>query len=223
MAKYPYSKNAGFALKIILVWHWPVRLMHWSMVAAFSLAMWNRDSELERMTHVHAGYAMAAILAARIIYGFAARDLAAFRRFPPSLIKGTKYAIALVRGNARNYLGHNPAGALAIYGMLCVGVASVCTGYWAFEYDEDWAKEWHHHLTYAWFWLVCLHLFGVLMGSLAHKEFLVKAMITGCKTRRSINEPFSLQAVGVTLLIILIHILNFINLLFGGKGFITRK
>jgi len=197
--------------------------MHWSMVAAFTLAMWNRNSELERMTHVYAGYVIAAILATRIIYGFVANDLAAFRRFPPAPIKGTKYAIALVRGNARNYLGHNPAGALAIYGMLGLGALTVASGYWAFEYDEDWAKTWHHYLAYSWFWLVCLHLFGVLMGSLAHKEFLVKAMITGCKTRRSIHEPFSLQAAGMTLLIIFLRILNFLIVIFGGKGFIGKK
>ena len=197
--------------------------MHWSMVAAFIVAMWTRDSELERMIHVYAGYAMGAILVTRIIYGFVAHDLAAFRRFPPSLIKGLKYAIALVRGNARNYLGHNPAGALAIYGMLCLGLAVVGSGYLAFQYDNDLAKDWHHHLSYAWFWLICLHLFGVVMGSLAHKEFLVTAMITGCKTRRSIHEPFSLQAAGITLLIMFLHVLNFVTLLFGGKGFISRK
>lgn len=210
-------------MKIILVWRWPVRLMHWSMVAAFCLAMWNRNSELERMTHVYAGYVIAAVLFTRIVYGFVARDLAAFRRFPPSPIKGMKYALDLIRGQAKNHLGHNPAGALAIYGMLGLGVLAVGTGYWAFEYDEDWAKTWHHHLTYTWFWLVCLHLFGVLMGSLAHREFLVKAMITGCKTRRCIREPFSLQAVGMTLLILTLRALNLVTLLFGGKGFIRRK
>jgi cytochrome b len=197
--------------------------MHWSMVAAFSVAMWTRHSELERMIHVYAGYAMATILAVRIVYGLAARDLAAFRRFPPSLIKGSKYLIALILGKARNHLGHNPAGALAIYGMLCLGMASVGTGYWAFEYDADLAKDWHHHLTYVWFWLVCLHVLGVLLASLAHKEFLVMAMITGYKTRRSIHQPFTLQAAGVTLLIILLYVLNFLVLLVGGKGFITRK
>jgi len=210
-------------LKIILVWRWPVRLMHWSMVAAFTVAMWNRDSELQRMTHVYAGYVMASMLTARIVYGFVANDLAAFRRFPPSLVKGIKYAIALVMGRARNYLGHNPAGALAIYGMLLLGFAVVGTGYSAFQYDWDLAKEWHHHFAYAWFWLICLHLFGVVMGSLAHKEFLVTAMITGCKTRRSIHQPFSLQAAAITLLIIFLHLLNFITRLFGGKSFISHK
>jgi len=210
-------------LKIIEVWRWPVRLMHWSMVTAFVVAMWTRNSELDRLIHVYAGYVIATMLISRILYGFLARDLAAFRRFPPAPIKGIKYAYDLIRGNARNYLGHNPAGALAIYGMLGIGVVTVTSGYMAFEYDLDQAKAVHHLAAYTWFWLVCVHLFGVLMGSLAHKEFLVMAMITGCKKRRSINETFSFQAAFVTLLIIVLHILNFITLMFGGKGFISSK
>ena len=210
-------------MKLVLVWRWPVRMMHWSMVTAFILAMLTRNSELQRIIHVNVGYFMGAILIIRFIYGFLAHDLAAFRRFPPSLTRGVKYAVSLLRGDARNYLGHNPAGALAIYGMLGLGLAVVATGYAAFEYDNDLAKTLHFYLTYAWFWLVCMHLFGVLMGSLAHQEFLVKAMVTGYKTRRCVHEPFSLAAVGITLLIILLHILNFFNRLFGGKSFIDRQ
>lgn len=197
--------------------------MHWSMVASFVVAMWTRDSLFDQLIHVRAGYVMAAVLAARIIYGFTARDLAAFRRFPPSPVNGVKYAFALLRGKARNYLGHNPAGALAIYFMLILGVAAVVTGYLAFEYDLEPAKEWHHHLTYAWFWVVCLHLLGVLLGSLAHKEFLVLAMITGCKTRRCLREPFSLSAAGITLLILLLRLINLLYTLVGGKSFILRR
>ncbi len=209
--------------KIILVWRWPVRVMHWSMVAAFSVAMWTRDSELDRMIHVYAGYTMAAVLLVRILYGFLAQDLAGFRRFPPAPIKGLQYAIDLVRGQARNHLGHNPAGALAIYAMLLLGLSTVATGYWAFEYDNDFAKDWHHHLSYAWLWLIGVHLFGVLMGSLAHKEFLVWAMITGCKTRRSVSEPFSFQAAGITLLILLLRFINLFTAPFGTRGIITRQ
>lgn len=219
----PLTARGFDRLKIIEVWRWPVRLMHWSMVTAFVVAMWTRNSELDRMIHVYAGYAMATLLTSRILYGFLAQDLAAFRRFPPAPIKGLKYAIDLIRGNARNYLGHNPAGALAIYGMLMIGLVTVGSGYIAFEYDHDLAKTIHHNAAYLWFYLVCVHLFGVLMGSLAHKEFLVMAMVTGCKTRRGPNETFSFQAAFVTLLIIVLHILNFITLMFGGKGFISHK
>lgn len=215
--------GTGSSLKIILVWRWPVRLMHWFVVAAFVVAMWTRDSELDRMVHVYAGYAAGAVLAIRVLYGFVTRDLAAFRRFPPAPLQGLKYVIALIRGTARNYLGHNPAAALAIYAMLVLGLVTVATGHWAFERDNELAKTWHHHLAYTWFWVVCVHLFGVLMGSLAHKEFLVTAMVTGYKTRHCIREPFTVEAAAMTLLILLLRVLNLLVLMVGGKGFINRR
>lgn len=195
--------------------------MHWSMVGAFAVAMWTRDSIFDQLIHVRAGYVMAAVLVARIVYGFIARDLAAFRRFPPQPVKGLRYMVSLLRGNARNYLGHNPAGALAIYAMLVLGILSVSSGFLAFEYDYEWAKDWHGHFTYAWLAMVGLHLFGVLVESLAHKEFLVLAMITGYKADR--EEPFSLVAAGVTLLMLVLRLLNLLALMVGGKGFILRK
>ncbi len=210
-------------MRTILVWRWPVRIMHWSMVIAFFIAMWTRNSELERMIHVDAGYVVAAIILIRVFYGFIVKDQAAFRRFPPSLIKGFKYLIDLVLGRSRNYLGHNPAGAIAIYGMLILGLAVFITGYSGFEYDNDLAKDWHNKLSYLWFYLICFHVFGVMMGSLAHREFLVISMITGYKTRRSINESFSLEAAGMTLLIFLLRVVNFFYLMLSGKGFISSK
>lgn len=206
--------------KIIQVWRWPVRLMHWGMVAAFTVAMLTRKSEFERMIHVYAGYSMGIILTIRVVYGFVAHDLAAFRRFPPSLTKGLSYLVDLIRGRAKNYLGHNPAGALAIYGMLGLGLLSVATGYWAFEYDDDTAKIVHHYINYTWFGLVCLHIFGVIAGSLAHEEFLIAAMITGNKTRYAIRHPFTFTAAGITLLILILKLINFFIRLFGGKGFL---
>lgn len=210
-------------MKNIEVWRWPVRAMHWTMVAAFTVAMWTRDSLFDQLVHVQAGYVMAAVLAIRLVYGFVARDLAAFRRFPPQPLKAVRYAVSLIRGNSRNYLGHNPAAAMGIYVMLVLGFASVITGYFAFEYDDETAKTWHHFITYTWFGMVCVHLLGVLAGSLAHKEFLVLAMITGYKTRRCIREPFSLVAAGITLLMIFLRVVNLLFLMVGSKGFILRK
>lgn len=209
----------------MVVWYWPVRVMHWTMVAAFTTAMLTRNSVLDPRPHIYAGYVMGGVLALRILYGFLANDLAAFRRFPPRPIKGLRYMWDLLRGRARNYLGHNPAGALAIYAMLILGVCTVTTGYtyyeYGFDYDIEWVKDWHHHFAYTWFWVVCIHLFGITAGSLAHKEFLPMVMVTGHKVK--FEERFSLAAAGLTLLMLFLRLLNLIVLLFGGKGFILRK
>jgi cytochrome b len=168
-------------MKSIKVWSWPIRLMHWSMVAAFVTAMWTRNSLFGQMIHIYAGEVMAVIVVLRLIYGITATDLAAFRQFPFSLAAGMKYFIAFFLGRAKRYLGHNPAAALAIYALLSVSMLTAVTGYVAFEFDYEIVKDWHHYLGYALFWLACVHVLGVIVVGVVQKEFLVKAMITGYK------------------------------------------
>ncbi|MDR2875702.1 MAG: cytochrome b/b6 domain-containing protein [Methylobacillus sp.] len=213
------------ASKHMKVWYWPVRIMHWTMVGAFATAMLTRDSVLDPRPHIYAGFVMGGVLVLRVLYGFLANDMAAFRRFPPQPIKGLRYMWNLLHGNARNYLGHNPAGALAIYAMLILGVLTVTTGFtyyeYGFDYSIEWVKDLHHTLAYTWFWVVCVHLFGIAAGSLAHKEFLPMVMVTGHKVK--FEERFSLAAAGLTLLMLFLRLLNLIVIMVGGKGFILRK
>jgi cytochrome b len=177
---------------MIKVWSVLTRLMHWTLVSAFIVAFYTRDSELMRDIHVNAGYVAGIVLFIRWIYGFVVNDFAAFRRFPPNPIAGIIYLTSLVKGKAKRYIGHNPAGALAVYGMLILGVLTTITGYMSFNDiplpfgigDEDTIKDVHNQVAYAWFVLVCLHVTGVIAGSIVHRENLPLAMITGKKKRR---------------------------------------
>lgn len=177
---------------MIKVWSLPTRLLHWTLVCAFSVAFYTATSELMRNVHVDAGYVAGAVIILRWFYGFLMKDFSAFRRFPPNPGAGLAYIIGIMSGKAKRYLGHNPAGALAIYGMLILGFFTVITGYMAFNdivlpfgmIDEDRMKDFHNFVAYTWVWVVGLHLAGVAVGSLFHRENLVLAMITGYKRRR---------------------------------------
>jgi len=185
---------------MIKVWSLTTRLMHWILVSAFILAMYTRNSELMRDIHVEAGYVAGCVIAIRWIYGFLVRDFAAFRRFPPNPGAGIQYLWNLVRGKAKRYIGHNPAGALAIYGMLVLGTLTTISGYMSFNdltlpfgsLDEDAIKDFHSDISYAWFGLICMHISGVIVGSISHKENLPLAMITGKKKRRLVPEKEAL-------------------------------
>ena len=48
-------------------------------------------------------------------------------------------------------------------------------------WDSEWMEELHAFLAHAVLGLIALHLLGVAFASLAHRENLVRAMITGCK------------------------------------------
>lgn len=176
---------------MIKVWSIPTRLMHWLLVSSFGVAFYTRNSEMMRDIHVDAGYIAAAVIAVRLLLGFLMRDFSAFRRFPPNPGAGIAYLATLIRGKAKRYIGHNPAGAMAIYGMLLLGTVTVISGYMAFNaiplfswLDEEQMKTVHNVAADGWTMVICGHLLGVLAGSLMHRENLPLAMITGNKVRR---------------------------------------
>jgi cytochrome b len=179
-------------LNLIKVWSLPTRLLHWVLACSFAVAFYTATSEMMRNIHVYAGYIAGAVIVVRWFYGFLMKDFSAFRRFPPNLGAGFAYITNILTGKAKRYLGHNPAGALAIYAILTLGSFTIITGYMSFNeivlpfglIDEDRIKDFHKFVADAWLGVVGLHIIGVVVGSLAHRENLVLAMITGYKRRR---------------------------------------
>lgn len=170
------------------VWDAFVRIFHWSLVAAFSVAFYYRESEWDRLIHVYAGYTVAGLLLARIIWGFMKTGYASFRAFPLNPFHAVKYLWLTIQGRSRRFIGHNPAGSVVIYAMLFCGLTTVISGYMV--YNEGWLiddpgyiKSLHHYVSWAWLILVILHILAVIIESILHRDNLIWAMITGCKRR----------------------------------------
>lgn len=166
----------------IAVWDWPVRLFHWLLVISFAGAWLTSDSEHWRLVHTWFGYAMAALVGFRLLWGIVGTPHARFANF----VRGPRAAFAYLRsllGPApQHHLGHNPAGALAIVGLLGLIVLTAASGYATYEeLGGEWLEELHEVAAHALLILVGVHLAGVLVGSLVHKENLVRAMFTGRK------------------------------------------
>jgi|GEM_PF-492274 len=181
----------SYANNKIKVWSLPVRLMHWTLVAAFCTAWVYRESVMDAVYHLYAGYVAAAVLVLRWIYGAMVRDYAGFRSFQPNALAAQGYLLDLLHGKAKRYLGHNPAGALAIYAMLVFGILTTATGYMSFHdmslfdiIEEETIDDWHHYFAYAWLSMIGVHITGVIVGSISHRENLVLSMITGYKQRK---------------------------------------
>ncbi|NHZ40241.1 cytochrome B [Massilia sp. CCM 8693] len=164
------------------IWDAPVRLLHWGLVASI-VAAWVTSEQVEGW-HEVIGYASAAIVAARLLWGFAGNRYARFSHFVRAPGPTVAYLRAVAQGRAARHLGHNPLGGAMVLALLsCVALLAVSG--WALGTDLLWGYAWPVRLHVAIAWtlvgLVVLHVSGVVFTSLQHRENLVLAMITGKK------------------------------------------
>lgn len=167
----------------VKVWDPFVRLFHWSLVGLFILAYATGD-EIEKV-HVAAGYAIAGLLVLRIGWGFVGTRYARFASFVRSPRQVVGYLRQVARFSAPRHLGHNPAGGAMIIALIASLAATGATGY-MMTTDAYWGAKWveevHEAMATMTIVLVGLHVLGVVVTSLAHRENLIKAMITGRKS-----------------------------------------
>jgi len=175
-------------IKRILVWDVPTRVFHWLLVLSFSGAYVTAESERYRDIHVMLGYTMLALLAFRLLWGFFGTRYAQFRSFlfkPGEIIA---YVLSLLKGKPTHYVGHNPAGSVAIWLLLALGISSGVTGIMAFQdIGGDMVEELHEFASNAMLAVVLIHIAGVIVSSVMHRENLVRSMITGFKSARPID------------------------------------
>lgn len=167
---------------LVKVWDGFVRGFHWALVVACALA-WFSHGGLPR-THRVAGYVVAGLVIARLVWGFVGSQHARFASFVPLTLRLLAYAGAMLRGRERRFLGHNPAGSvmiLALLGVLClVGASGVLIDYPSWR-DFRPLQELHAAASDVLMVLAGVHVLGVLYASLRHRENLVKSMFTGTK------------------------------------------
>lgn len=182
-----------------VIWDPFVRVFHWTLAAAFFVAWLVEDDYLA--LHTWAGYTVLALVTARILWGLIGSRHARFSDFVRTPGEAFAYALDAVRGRARRYLGHNPAGGLMIVVLLLILPIIAVTGIAVLGAEEgtgplatfmadrppwleDVLEEVHEFLSNFTMLLVAIHVAGVVVESLVHRENLVRAMFTGRKARR---------------------------------------
>lgn len=197
----------------IRVWDPLVRIFHWSLVLFVFMALLTEDALPGY--HVLAGYAVLGLVLFRIVWGLVGTRHARFSDFlfsPRVTIDTLKDLVAF---RTKRYIGHGPVGGAMVIALLISLLFTAASGlavYGGQEYegpltafminaDDFWieaAEEIHEFFAGFTVALVLVHVAGVLISSLQHRENLIKAMITGLKRMEDLTMK-SLWIIGVAL------------------------
>ena len=168
--------------KRILIWDVPTRVFHWLQALAFLGAYLTSDSGRYRDIHIAMGYIMLGLIIFRLLWGFAGTRYARFSSFLFMPAKVIEYLGSLIKRKPTHYLGHNPAGSVAVWLLLLLGLLLNVSGVFALQdYASDEVIELHEIATDMMLVVIGIHILGVFVSSKMHGENLVRAMITGTK------------------------------------------
>lgn len=185
------------ATTTVKVWDAVVRLSHWSLVAACIIAYVSSQIRAKEL-HIIVGYVIAALWVLRVLWGFAGTHYARFAQFLYSPAQTLAYVRSLRGAEPLHYRGHNPLGALMVFGLLLMLLLIVLSGllvlagiefegplaFVALRFDDAFfysAHTIHEVLVYVAAAMVVAHVGGVVIASRQHHENLVRSMITGRK------------------------------------------
>lgn len=177
------SPDATLPAGTVRVWDPAIRILHWTIAASFAIA-WLSAEEIMPV-HEAAGLVILVAVGLRSLWGLIGTSHARFADFVPSPGGFFSYMGALVKGRAARYVGHNPAGGAMIVALLASLLLTVATGVVLDTgggiLGEDAMEDIHGAMATVTLILVVLHVGGVILSSVLHRENLVKSMLTGRK------------------------------------------
>jgi cytochrome b len=166
----------------VTIWDPYVRIFHWCLVLSFVVAWISPDSWMD--LHHWAGYAATALILLRVLWGLKGSHYARFSQFLRERGETLDYLTSLTERDEPRYLGHNPAGALMVVGLIIVVSVTSITG-WMYTLDTFWGVGWveelHEIASHLMLIMVVAHILGVIYASVRHRENLVYSMLTGKK------------------------------------------
>jgi cytochrome b len=178
-------------LERIRLWDLPIRFFHWLLVIFVAAAIVTGKIGGDAIDwHGKIGLVILGLIVFRIVWGVVGSSHARFASFFPTPASVLVY----LRGHWKG-VGHNPLGALSVFGLLALIALQVGTGLFA---NDDIAfrgplsalisKELSDNLTgvhkfsiNALILMIVLHLGAILFYACVKKDNLVKPMITGWK------------------------------------------
>lgn len=173
-------------MRPILVYDLPTRLFHWLFagffVTAFFVANVVDDDSARFSLHMLAGLGMTFVVLLRLSWSAVGTRHARLGDLVLSPNQLIAYFRGLFAGDGRRWTGHNPASSWAAVAMVALALGLGATGLlMASGTGGDALEEVHELMAYAFLVVVLLHLGGIAVHVMRHRDHLPRAMVTGRK------------------------------------------
>lgn len=180
----------------VRVWDWPVRVVHWAIVALVVVSVTTGLVGGNAMEwHLRSGFAILALVLFRILWGFLGSHHARFASFVRGPAAVIAYARSLLQPPPAVHTGHNPLGGWFVVLLLTALLTQAATGLFA---NDDIAAEGplakrisddlsdrftSLHVIGAWVvvGLASVHIGAAFFYLVVFKENLILPMVTGVK------------------------------------------
>lgn len=168
-----------------LVYDLPTRVFHWLFsiifLTAFVIAKTVDDESVTFSYHMLAGLTLSFVVLLRIIWGFWGTKHARFSGFafkPSDLIS---YLKGILTNDKRKWAGHNPASSWAAIIMMALALGLGLTGFLMASGNKEAFEDVHELLANSFIIIVILHVAGIILHTLRHREMIGLSMIDGKK------------------------------------------
>jgi cytochrome b len=189
-----------------LVYDLPTRLFHWLFaglfLTGFIIAKTVDDESSWFNYHSLAGLTLGFLVLLRILWGFLGTKHARFSGFalnPPDLFN---YFKGIFAGEKKRWAGHNPASSWAGITMMILALGLAVSGYLMTSgSDKETFEDIHELFANGFIIVVILHIAGIILHTVRHKEMIGMSMIHGKKMDIANDQiiPSSKSPIGVLL------------------------
>jgi cytochrome b len=193
--------SSSITKSTVRVWDLPTRIFHWSLVfcIAFAWVSYEYAAELKDnalLWHRWNGYAILVLIVFRLIWGVVGSSTSRFSAFIRWPWFAFIYAIDMLKGKKRNFLGHNPLGTWMIIALVLVVITQGILGLFILDHNgfvagplqglisDSWGKYFGklHRLGFKLILaLASIHIIANSLYGLLKKDPLIRAMVTGVK------------------------------------------
>lgn len=194
-------------MKQSLVWDAPVRLLHWLLaplvIVALAIGLFGGEHGRLFPVHMLLGLVAAAVVLCRLVWGVVGTRYARFAGWRASPVAAMSYLASIVRRKPERHIGHNPASLWAIVLMLGLVLVLATTGILMGQ-GIGAAEEVHEVCAYLLLATIGVHLAGIAVHIVTHRENIVRSLVDGKKLveeEESIASARPMAALGMLVLV----------------------